>query len=460
MDSAFEEMFGPLGSSSDTYLKGVITTGRWQSQNAPKQEWLMEPWLPKYRATLLTGDGGTGKSLFAQQLATAAALGAPMMGVPVNRQNAIYITCEDDLDELHRRQEGINKALCATMDDLNNRLFMLSRVTEYDNSLVDFSADKIKDARFFNDILHACLAEKITFVVLDNIAHLFSGNENIRQQVAIFCNAMERLADRINGTVLFLGHPAKSGAQFSGSTAWENQVRSRLFLERADQSDMSFDPNSRVLSRSKANYAAAGGQIKMHWQDWAFYPENDHRIEYRQDMERVRVHNSENERFLKCLEAATEQRRPVSASRHAQNYAPKAFAKMTTGKGLKQAAFEGAMERLFHLQQIEEGDLWKGSDRKPKRGLRLKENLRDGCGEVITENPNNAGKPSGTVENDGLRDGCGKVQHNSHQGIEYTGDNVAGQRCEVFDRSGAVQSPPPIGGEGDCIRSRTDRGGE
>lgn len=213
----------------------LISTGAWDGKPAGDRVWLLDEWIPVMRATLLTGDGGSGKSLLAQQLATCVALGLPFMGVKTRQQRSLYVTCEDDRTELHRRQEGICAALGVSMAELDGKLFFLSRCGELDNSLLHFGSDGvIQPSRFYRSIEAVAESNAIMFLALDNIAHLFEGNENIRNHVAIFCNALEMMARSIGGTVLFLGHPAKSGAQFSGSTAWENQVRSRLYLSRPD----------------------------------------------------------------------------------------------------------------------------------------------------------------------------------------------------------------------------------
>src|SRR3546814_14342441 len=85
-------------------------------------------------------------------------------------------------------------------------------------------------------------------IVLDNVAHLFGGNENARHEVASFVSLMNRLAMKVDGSVLLIGHPNKAGDSFSGSPAWENQVRSRLFMDGpADPLDL----DVRVMSRTK-----------------------------------------------------------------------------------------------------------------------------------------------------------------------------------------------------------------
>ncbi|HEY9147871.1 MAG TPA: AAA family ATPase, partial [Gammaproteobacteria bacterium] len=46
----------------------------------PEREWLVQDLIPARNVTLLYGDGGTGKSLLALQLAVAVALGRPWLG--------------------------------------------------------------------------------------------------------------------------------------------------------------------------------------------------------------------------------------------------------------------------------------------------------------------------------------------------------------------------------------------
>src|SRR5262249_22973962 len=75
-------------------------------------------------------------------------------------------------------------------------------------------------------------------------------------------------------TVLLLAHPSMagkaSGSGASGSTAWENAVRARLYMRRPEEGH--FD--ERELIRAKANYAAAGENttLRMLYQTGFFVP--------------------------------------------------------------------------------------------------------------------------------------------------------------------------------------------
>ena len=73
---------------------------------APR-EWLVHGLIPQKTVTLFSGDGGTGKSLLALQLAVAAVSGVDWIGKPVSEGSVIYMSAEDDDDELQDRKSVV-----------------------------------------------------------------------------------------------------------------------------------------------------------------------------------------------------------------------------------------------------------------------------------------------------------------------------------------------------------------
>ena len=135
-------------------------------------------------------------------------------------------------------------------------------------------------------------------------------------------------------------------------------------IEHDEETDL------RTITLSKANYAAKGEAVRFAWQDGAFVLESDLSPDAGKELTSVIKANGENAAFLRCLAICTDQRRNVS-HQPGSNYAPKTFAGMTEAKGIKATGFAAAMERLLHLGQIElDIDLWEGSNRHPKRGIR------------------------------------------------------------------------------------------
>ncbi|MBB4642354.1 AAA family ATPase [Rhizorhapis suberifaciens] len=369
----------------------LIDPAAWLNTEPPERSWKVKDYIPDRQATLLTGKGAAGKSLVSQQQCTCVALGLPFLGIETTQTVAIYITCEDDADELHRRQKAICDSLGVSLEDLSGKLFLLSLQGEMNNELATFD----REGRMFigpryEQIVAACEASGAGFVVLDNTAHTYSGNENDRHQVAGFINLCNRLALHINGAVVIVGHPNKAGDSYSGSTAWENQVRSRLFMEiPVNDEGVATDPDARVMRREKSNYAQRGGDLNFIWFKGAFVLPESIPEESRFNVDGIAQASLENDLFLRCLAKAAVTKRAVSHV-NGINYAPRIFAHMPEAKGAGESAFRGAMERLISLGKIElDAPLWRGPNRVMKHGI-IATNTQNNLHEPPLEN---GGKP-------------------------------------------------------------------
>lgn len=379
----------------------ILDPAKWHGEAPPAREWSVSEWIPLKQATYLTGKGSAGKSLLAQQLATCISLGLPFLGQRTKEAPAFYITAEDDADELWRRQAAICRSLNITLSALHDRLHLVSLAGEVGNELVTFDErGKLRIEPRFHHIEAAVAGHDGAFIALDNVAH-FTADEIRRSSVAGFMSTLNRLAMSVGGSLLILGHPNKIGAEFSGSTAWENQVRSRLYLETpTDEHGVANDRDARVLTRSKSNYARNGEQIAFRWHEWAFVRDEDLPTHIRQSIADTVTAGAENAAFLECLAVCTEKQRAVS---HVPgvNYAPKVFAKMTEAKRYPESKLAGAMNRLWNMGVILfDQQLWKGTDRHWKHGIARAEK----CG-----NPP-AGTPCGDPELspcNSLREPCG-----------------------------------------------------
>jgi RecA-family ATPase len=83
------------------------------------------------------------------------------------------------------------------------------------------------------------------------------------------------LAIKNDLAVVLIAHPSlsgmASGSGTSGSTAWSNSVRARLYLERiVDEGNREIDPDLRVLRVKKSNYGPVGLELPLRWQNGGF----------------------------------------------------------------------------------------------------------------------------------------------------------------------------------------------
>ncbi len=336
----------------------------------PARESLWGSWLPIRQTSLLTGRGGIGKSLFAQNLLASVALGLPFLGMETVRSRCLYVTCEDDRDELWRRIDAFCRSRGRSIGELQDWLHLVSLSGETDTALAVFAGRDggLETGPRWGQLQGTVARHGVRLVVFDNATDAMAGDHNDLHQVAAFVNLLTGLAQRIDGSFLLLHHPNKVGADWLGSVAWHNKVRSRLIIEDAGEAG---DPDARAVRNPKANYGPQGGRIDFRWHEGAFVCDAELPGDFRARLAESAVAGRENVIFLDCLAAATKREQAVSASR-SPTFAPSIFAEMPESKGIGRAKLVGAMNRLLTLGQIETGELpWKARDRHQAKGLRV-----------------------------------------------------------------------------------------
>jgi RecA-family ATPase len=330
----------------------------------PERPWLVPGWIPRARVTGFYGGGGEGKTTLAQQLATCCALGRPWLDLPTEQGRSLLFFCEDDLDEMHRRQHDINRAYGCNFTDLGG-MHWLPRLGQ-DNALMTFELGRPRHTALYAQLLSSVKDLRSTLIITDTLADVFSGNENDRSEARAFAQqALGLLARETQGAVVALAHPSKagenSGSGYSGSTAWVGTFRSQLYLSTPKGKDDSDppDPDLRSLARRKSNAARRDDEIRLRWDDGVFVavspaPGGLLDLIEQQDCEQL---------FLEFLEQAERSGRRLSDSKHAANtWTPRVFAQDPRQRKFRVKAFGGAMARLFATGRIEM--LGKGRDRR------------------------------------------------------------------------------------------------
>lgn len=347
-----------------------LNLGNLQGQPVPERQWIVPGWVPARTVTMLGGDGGTGKSLLAMQLLTACAIGGTWLNQPVTRCKALGVFCEDSPDELHRRQSAINEHYGVDFADVAEGLDLVSREGE-DNSLLVFNpVDRTSDSSgFWIEIVNLIHDSGAQLIVLDSLHDLFAGNENSRPEARRFIQLLAECCRDADATIILTAHPSlsglSSGSGYSGSTAWNNAVRSRFYLTRPrSDDDAPQDRDRRELRRLKANYAGVGDVIGLTWREGVFVADES-------GFGMVGTINRDNidSVFLACLDAATRQGRALSDSTRAANYAPKIMAKMSEASGAQRRDLEQAMHRLFDAGEIVMGSPFRKPNRHPAMGI-------------------------------------------------------------------------------------------
>lgn len=260
---------------------GLHEPSSWEGMQVPGRKWIVPGLIPANTVTMLTGNGGDGKSLLAIQLLKSAVTGTRWIGCDVKQVRCLGIFAEDDKDELMRRSYDTLSADRLSFSDLDG-LTLVDRDGE--NSVMyeamhNDTAGHLTD--FFARVCATIQTIGAELVVLDSLYNFFSGNENVRSQANEFIGALKKQCRHLGCAIILVAHPSRSGMGqggdgTAGNTAWHNSVRSRLYLHRLKHP--SGDPEQKgplVLEHMKANYGRIENRIEILWEEGRFVPVMD-----------------------------------------------------------------------------------------------------------------------------------------------------------------------------------------
>ena len=349
----------------------------------PPRSWVIRNWIPRHCVTLLAGVGGIGKSLLAQQIATAVVANRDWLGAVEMPGSVLYLACEEEPEELWRRQADICRAMEIPIGAIADDLLLDGR-SGLSNDLCMWNRGEIGPTLFAADVRDV-LSGMVTpqLLVIDNIAHAFNageGGENDRSKVAKFLNMLAGIGREYDLGVLLLGHPGKGiGSQYSGSTAWSDLARSRLYLGKKTT-----DGPLRLM-RPKGNYVGTDDDgVPLEWKNGAF-----EKVDYRETpleaMANAQREIDADECVLRGLDHFTALKTATSEKPRAGSYLPRLMEERHRSGNFKPAELGDALVRLMESGAITPGAVlpWRDDYRKQKTGL-VRAGVRIGADQSAT----------------------------------------------------------------------------
>lgn len=349
-------------------LLPLIPIRAWQGVKPPDRRWIVRERIPDLNVTLLTGQGGVGKTLLMQQLSVATVLGRDWIGEMPEPGPVLFLTAEDDADELHFRYARIAVHYGSSFTELADAGLHLMSLAGRDAALaVADNRGIVKPTELFHTLARTAEAIRPRWIGLDTAADCFIINERDRSQVRQCLSLLRGLALKILGAVILLAHPSltgiSSGSGLSGSTAWNNSVRSRLYLkadkvksdDQADEVDEVDVGTPRILEFMKSNYSALARPVRLTWRDGLLVPDTAPSLP---PIQQAAADDQAKTAFLTILHRFNRQDRAVSDKPRANNYAPSLFADqpeaVQLGKNAdtRKRSLRRAMEFLFTADRL------------------------------------------------------------------------------------------------------------
>ncbi|WP_213740948.1 AAA family ATPase [Bradyrhizobium sp. dw_411] len=326
----------------------LVCPPAWRDVPLEPMRWLATNRIPAGDVTILSGDGGGGKTTVALQLAVSVERGlGDWLGTVTESGPVIFFSGEEPEPEMRRRLHRVARKRGVDPVDMEGLHFHFA---DPDACLLGISQrdGTMAPAALFTSLAVAARDKRPALIVVDSIAAVFGGNQNDRVHARTFVGLFRTLARQIGCAILLLDHPSlagiTSGTGRGGSMDWQNATRARLHLETVEGGDGS---TGRVLEVKKTNYGPCGEKVPLQWDDGCFVLQGTASAPHQ-----AAGNAAADQRYLECLDAITAQGRHVC---HApgRGYAPKTFAAMPQASGLAWRAFQAAQERLFAAGTIE-----------------------------------------------------------------------------------------------------------
>ena len=249
--------------------------------NPPPVTWLVKGWMPDATLSVLTGEGGAGKSRIALQLAVAVATGQPRFLTVENANERLNNTPPPDnvtdsgpvvfaaWETRHVAFANRLAMICgspgsarnAQIEALNNKLHYVNMRPYgglWGSPRGAFSNTAGELLAGGQALLRTAASVKPRLIIIDPTAAAYAGNENDRTMVRAFLSHLDQFADDNSCAVLLIAHPPKSMHAQSGSTDWRNGVQAvwELATEKVKDDKANLIPapsGARILQVDKLN---------------------------------------------------------------------------------------------------------------------------------------------------------------------------------------------------------------
>ena len=278
-----------LRGSLETLARAIETAtplrvSTWGNASPEPRQWLIDDKLPAGRVTLLTGEGGAGKSRLTLQMGAGVASGGDhgvwisspsgmlRLGnaVPTEGANVVFASWEDEPAEFYRRLHQISGSAAPWVKpERLEKLRIVNLVGEgpvwappqgrHISTMAELTVTGERLRRL-------CEQEDARLLVLDPLAAAYASDENARGLVRSFVSHWDAWAQANNCAVLILAHPPKSaGMSYAGSTDWQGAVRALWTLQAEIDKSAEATPRTWKLEFVKGNYGAKAEPLRLRW---------------------------------------------------------------------------------------------------------------------------------------------------------------------------------------------------
>lgn len=264
--SRYEPASAPvdLASLTSTFTLDELGTA------PPPVAFVVNPYIPAGKPTLLAAAGGTGKSTLIAKLAISITTGTPFFGCEVDPGTVVIVTAEDDREDYRRRLYPLTILLDAEEVALVERRLIIIDLGGTTKTLVEGGhTPKVSD--FADDLGReiARIAPGAKLIIFETMSKLSFADENANNGVACFVAAVERVASYTGAAALISHHTSKESARKAqtdaaagrGGSALADNCRSVMVLAAPSKPGDVTEPDVKAIATTFSPDALAARRL-------------------------------------------------------------------------------------------------------------------------------------------------------------------------------------------------------
>lgn len=327
---------------------------------SPPPRFVWDGYAPRGVVTLLGAHGGTGKSTIALMLAAAVATGRELFGIATDAAPVVFASFEDSAHIVRHRLAHICQCWGINPAELDGLHIVDGTANPELFACEGRGPGDVTPA--YGELLALVKQTGAGLVIVDNASDAYGGDEIQRRQVRAFMRALAVIAREGDAAVLLLAHVDKGTSRrersdtegYSGSTAWHNSARSRIFMSR--------DDGLLTLAHQKSNLAKLREPLALQWPEGGL-PEA---VQALSPMVQGISDRVDTKALLRLIAEFSERGEHVTTATTSRTHAAKLLAgESTYPKGRKPADVFNLLRKAERAGHIERAT-YRGADRKPR----------------------------------------------------------------------------------------------
>ena len=263
------EMIKQIQALNNIIKTPEIEIANLQDVEITQRRWMTYPFLPESEVTLLTGQGGVGKSFLLLQIGSLLAAGYTDANLSLSEltegnhyhffvqpeltpcwvepQPVVYASYEDDMSEIRRRMNTLYNGF-GWFKEKQSIIFknfhpigMRGIGPVWAPEMGKHFQTRSQPTRAADNLKKECESKEAKLLMIDPLSACFYGDENNKAEVYAFVNSWAEWGEETQTAVVISGHLPKGKearrSGYSGTAAWEGAVRSLFTLDIFDMNE-------------------------------------------------------------------------------------------------------------------------------------------------------------------------------------------------------------------------------